>query len=203
MAKTPMKRPAAFQHDRTVGEETWLTPRSLVEALDLPTLADVDPCSPPVRPWPTARQHFTRNDDGFNRAWDPKKFYFVNPPYGRECAGWMAKAAEHGNGLLLVFARTDTRQFHESVWRHEHTSAVLFFEGRLRFATIDGVEIGSAGAPSALVAYGTKAKRALIQAVSKGRIRGRIVLLDDAQRDVFRLGVESGRASKKERPSAD
>lgn len=192
MAKSRSTQPAAFQHDRTVGEETWLTPRSLVDALGLPTLADIDPCSPMIRPWDTARRHFNKSEDGFNRQWDPKHFYFVNPPYGKECRAWMAKAADHGNGLLLVFARTDTRQFHESVWRHPNTTAVLFFEGRLRFATVDGDEVGTAGAPSTMVAYGLKAQRALIRAVKSGKVKGRVIILDEAQRSVFRLGHVAG-----------
>lgn len=131
----------------------------------------------------------TVRDDGLRQAWDRTEFYFVNPPYGRECPTWMARAADHGNGLLLVFARTETRMWHQSVWRHPNTSAVFFFEGRLRFVTTKGEEVGSAGAPSALVAYGAKAKRALVKAVRRGGLRGRIVLLDEAQADVFGLGV--------------
>lgn len=151
-------------------------------------LADVDPCAPLRQPWPTARRCLTVHDDGLAHAWDRKEFFFVNPPYGRECPTWMARAANHGNGLVLVFARTETRMRHESVLRHPNPSAVFFFEGRLRFATTTGEEVGSAGAPSAPVAYGAKAKRALIKAVRGGTLRGRIVVLNDAQAGVFRLG---------------
>jgi hypothetical protein len=188
MPSIARKHAAAFQHDRTTGNDTWLTPRFLIEAFDMPNLADVDPCSPPKRPWPTAKRHITRAEDGLAHVWDSNHFYFVNPPYGTACAEWLRRAGDHGNGLTLVFARTETRMFHECVWRHPHTTAVLFFEGRLRFATIEGQEAGSAGAPSVLVAYGLKARDALVTVVGAGRVRGRIVLLDDAQRRVYRLG---------------
>lgn len=80
--------------------------------------------------------------------------------------------------------------FHECVWRHPNATALLFFEGRLRFANIEGNEVGSAGAPSVLVAYGPGARDALVAAVGTGRVRGRIVLLDDAQQRVYRLGCD-------------
>ncbi len=188
MTSLARKHAAAFQHDRTTGNDTWLTPKSLIDAFDMPRLADVDPCSPPVRPWPTAKRHISKVEDGLARAWDPRHFYFVNPPYGAECAKWLRRAADHGNGLTLVFARTETRMFHECVWRHPNATALLFFEGRLRFATLDGQEAGSAGAPSVLVAYGLAARDALVAVVGAGRVRGCIVLLDDTLRRVYRLG---------------
>lgn len=165
-----------FAVDRTVGEETWLTPKWLIDALDMPNIADVDPCSPMTRPWDTARQHFNKRQDGFNRIWDSAQFYWVNPPYGAECRKWMAKLAAQGNGLLLVFARTETRMFSESVWTHPNTTAVCFIEGRLKFATVDGCEVGTAGAPSILVGYGKKAARVLTRAVRSGRLPGTVLV---------------------------
>jgi hypothetical protein len=85
-----------FAFERTIGEETWLTPKWLVDALHLPEVADVDPYAPPVRHWRTARKHYDKSQDGFSRKWDESDFYWVNPPYGRECGAWMAKHAEHG-----------------------------------------------------------------------------------------------------------
>jgi hypothetical protein len=165
-----------FAFDRTVGEETWLTPRWLVDALDLPNAADVDPCSPMHRFWKTARRHYNVLQDGFNRAWDPAEFFWVNPPYGKVCGEWVGKAAEHGNGLLLIFARTDTAMFHRSVFGHPNTRAILFMEGRLKFANKDGDAVGTAGAPSVLVAYGRKAERHLRRVVRAGSVQGHLVV---------------------------
>ncbi|GAA0913235.1 DNA N-6-adenine-methyltransferase [Rothia nasimurium] len=182
---SPPARPAlvarnssGFAFDRTVGEETWLTPRWLVDALDLPHNADVDPCAPPVRLWKTARRHFNKAQDGFNRTWRTSDFYWVNPPYGRECAAWMEKLANHGNGLLLIFARTDTVAFHDLVFGHANTSAVFFFKGRLKFANKDGEQVGTAGAPSALIAYGEKAMRILDKAIHSGSLEGHLLVLN-------------------------
>jgi hypothetical protein len=191
MPSVARKHTAAFQHDRTTGEETWLTPRSIIDAFGMPRLADVDPCSPPSRPWPTAKRHITKAKDGLAHAWDPRHFYFTNPPYGRTCAEWLRKAADHGNGLVLIFGRTDTRMFHEHVWRHPNTTAILFFEGRLRFATVEGKEVGSAGAPSVMLAYGGKARDELMRVSKLGLVRGQLLLLDDGPARTYRRAAST------------
>lgn len=188
MPSIARKHVAAFQHDRTTGNDTWLTPQSLIDAFDMPNLADVDPCSPPTRPWPTAKRHITKSEDGLAHTWDPKHFYFVNPPYGASCAEWLRRAADHGNGLALVFARTDTKMFHASVWRHPNATALFFFEGRLRFAKVDGTEVGSAGAPSVMIAYGMKAYHALMRVARAGLVRGHLILLESEGARAYRLG---------------
>jgi hypothetical protein len=167
-----------FAFDRTKGEQTWLTPRWLVDALDLPRTADVDPCAPPVRHWATARRHFNKSEDGFNRPWRKTDFYWVNPPYGRECPAWMGKLADHGNGLLLVFARTDTVAFQDTVFSHPNTSGLFFFRGRLKFANADGEEVGTAGAPSALIAYGKNAVASIRKAIRAGALDGHLLALE-------------------------
>lgn len=66
---------------------------------------------------------------------------------------WMRRMAAHGDGIALIFARTETALFFETVWRA--ATAVLFLEGRLFFHRPNGVRASAnAGAPSCLVAYG-------------------------------------------------
>ena len=82
----------------------------------------------------------------FGRVW-------LNPPYGAEGWRWLAKLADHGNGIAIVFARTETRGFFESVWGR--ASALLFIKERLHFHHPDGTRAkGNSGGPSVLVAYG-------------------------------------------------
>ena len=173
-------------YDRTVGEEQWLTPEPLVRALGP---FGLDPCSPIQRPWNTAKRHFTKLDDGLKKRWPKKLLIWMNPPYGPQCQLWMEKAAKHGDALCLVFARTDTRWFHETVWEHPNTTAVLFLKGRLRFCRVDGTQAGTAGAPNVLVAYGERARERLQAAVARGAVNGRIILLNDGQAPVYRLGL--------------
>lgn len=139
-------------HQSTVmASDTWLTPPNILEALGP---FDLDPCAAPVpRPWPTATQHFVREDDGLTRPWPIDSRVWLNPPYSRETSKWLARLADHGRGTALIFARTETSMFVEHVWKR--ASALLFLEGRLHFFHPDGTRAkGNSGAPSVLVAYG-------------------------------------------------
>ena len=128
--------------------DEWLTPPEIIKALGE---FDLDPCSPSERPWPTAKEHFTIKDDGLKKEWFGK--IFLNPPYGPQTAKWLKKMAEHGNGVALIFARTETRMFFSYVW--EKAQALLFIRGRLSFYEVSGRKGKiNAGAPSVLIAYG-------------------------------------------------
>ena len=130
-------------------KDEWLTPPDLLRQLgDF----DLDPCAPVVRPWPTAAAHLTIEDNGLKKPWHGR--VWCNPPYGLEAAKWLARLADHGNGIALIFARTETRMFFEHVW--PKASALLFLEGRLHFHHVDGRRASAnSGAPSVLVAYGS------------------------------------------------
>lgn len=128
--------------------DVWLTPPGILHALGA---FDLDPCSPLSRPWDTASRHLTIEDDGLAQPWSGR--VWMNPPYGRETAVWMRRLAEHGDGIALIFARTETAMFFETVWGV--ADAVLLLEGRLHFHRPDGTRASAnAGAPSCLVAYG-------------------------------------------------
>ncbi len=69
--------------------------------------------------------------------------------------GWLYRMAEHGNGIALIFARTETKCWFDEVW--PKASAVRFIEGRLYFYHVDGTRSSAnSGAPSALIAYGSE-----------------------------------------------
>lgn len=128
--------------------DEWLTPPEVLQALGP---FDLDPCSPVNRPWPTAKVHYTIEDDGLSQEWRGR--VFLNPPYGPETGHWLKKLSEHGNGIALIFARTETDMFHR--WGWERADAMLFLRGRLHFYTVDGNRAkANAGGPSVLIAYG-------------------------------------------------
>lgn len=156
-------------NSNTENKEEWLTPPEIVKALGV---FDLDPCSPTPdkRPWDTAKMHYSIWDDGLKQNWGDCRV-FLNPPYGRETFKWMAKLAEHGNGIALIFARTETIGFYEQIWQKAHS--VFFFKGRLRFYHVDGTQGGTANAPSCLVSY-SKTDTAIIH--SSG-LKGRLVYL--------------------------
>jgi hypothetical protein len=141
--------------NRTEGHGEWLTPPHILKALGP---FDLDPCAPVKRPWPMANHHFTVQDDGFNQDWYGR--IWLNPPYGTELPRWLGRLAEHGNGICLAYARTETKMFFDHVWGV--ADAVLFLEGRLYFHYVDGTRAKqNGGAPSVLIAYGKNNAEAL------------------------------------------
>lgn len=139
------------------GETTeWYTPPGIFEALGLEF--DLDPCAPAGGlPWIPARRFYSKADEGLCRTWEGR--VWLNPPYGQHTAKWMRRLASHGDGVALVFARTETAWWHETV-RAAH--AVCFIDGRLTFVDAQRQPGRSnAGAPSALIAYGQACAEAL------------------------------------------
>lgn len=137
------------------GQDEWLTPPGIIDALGP---FDLDPCAPIVRPWNTAQRHYTVEDDGMRQPWHG--LVWLNPPYSAP-ARWLSRLAEHGDGIALLFARTDTALWHDHVW--PHASGLLFLRGRIRFHRSSGKAFvregggSSAGAPSVLVGFGDRA----------------------------------------------
>lgn len=129
-------------------KDEWLTPPEVVEALGP---FDLDPCAAIHQPWGTAHNQYTEINDGLTQAWIGR--VWMNPPYGPRTAEWLAKLADHGDGIALIFARTETDMFFRHIWAK--ADALLFIRGRLHFYHADGRRAANnAGAPSVLVAYG-------------------------------------------------
>lgn len=159
-----------FAHDRDLdnGKEEWLTPPEIIKALgDF----DLDPCAPIKRPWEMAKAHYTIEDNGLIKPWTGR--VWCNPPYGAKTGEWMARCSAHGNVTALIFARTETIQFFESIW--PKAKAVCFIKGRLSFYHVTGKKGGTAGAPSMLVTWDDDNANILWQAVMDGKIRGAYV----------------------------
>lgn len=135
-------RPMAATH-------IWLTPREIHAPLGE---FDLDPCAAPSpRPWSTAHHHIELPEDGLTARWFGR--VWLNPPFGKHTAPWLKKMADHGNGVALAFARTETAMFHRHVW--PVASAVLFLETRPHFRYPDGTRArGNSGGPIMLIAYG-------------------------------------------------
>lgn len=136
-------------HERAYEGATneWLTPPSLIQALGT---FNLDPCSPIKRPWDTAEHHYSELDDGLKQQWYGR--VWMNPPYGPHAKHWLRKMAAHNNGVVLIFARTETQLYFDYVWGK--VSGILFIKGRLKFHLVDGsVGPQAAGGPSVLLSY--------------------------------------------------
>jgi hypothetical protein len=142
--------PSGFTHDQrtATSSDEWYTPPEVFDALGL--AFDLDPAAPPGGvPWVPATRHLTQQDDGLSRPWRGR--VWLNPPYGRQTDRWLSRLADHGDGLALVFARTDTAWFQRVAAR---AAALCFIGGRLRFHRPDGTPGNTAPSPSLLVAFG-------------------------------------------------
>jgi len=140
----------------------WLTPPELVIKLGK---FDLDPCSPINAPFLHAKNNFTNLDDGLSKDWFGR--VYLNPPYGRGMELWLEKLKFHGNGIALIFARTETKCFFEYIWND--ADAILFVKGRIRFYNISGFQAGTPGAPSVFIAYGKENALALKNSGIEGR----------------------------------
>lgn len=135
----------------------WFTPPHIFEALGLQF--DLDPCAPEGGvPWVPARSYFTAADDGLTLKWAGK--VWLNPPYGRTVPQWTRRLADHGNGVALVFARTDAKWAQLAIAR---ATAVCFLAGRLSFISGDRSDLTghNAAAPSMLLGYGVECGQAV------------------------------------------
>lgn len=144
----------------------WLTPPELVIKLGE---FDLDPCTPINPPFTHAKTNFNVNDDGLKKEWFGR--VYMNPPYGKGMDRWIEKLKMHGNGIALIFARTETKCFFNHIW--DDAVAILFVKGRIKFYNIDGEQKGTPGAPSIFVAYGNENADAL----EKSGIEGKFIRL--------------------------
>lgn len=124
--------------------DTWLTPLSIIK--NLGGNFDLDPCAYPGHITATTRWH----ENGDTKKWFGR--VWLNPPYS-DVKKWLDMLCEHGNGIALVFARTDTR------WAQEHfkcASQIFFIKGRIKFLNAKFEEKANAGHGNMFLNYGPK-----------------------------------------------
>jgi hypothetical protein len=129
---------------------------------------DLDPCAAPMpRPWATAARHIALPDDGLKAVWTGR--VWLNPPFDRRVVGaWLRRLADHGDGVALLHARTETGWFGEA-WRS--ASAMNFLARRVTFCGPDGApHAANSGAPVVLLAYGMHNVEALRSASLPGQL---------------------------------
>lgn len=148
----------------TEDSQEWYTPKYILDALGQ---FDLDPCSPLVRPFDTARKHYTRLDDGLCKPWVGR--VWLNPPYDK-IQTWMRCMAWHGNGIALTFTRLGTRWFDEMVM--PYCSGLFFLTGKLEFIPGGGGKAGQAPHQSVLIAYDPPGECRNYLALKKCRLSG-------------------------------
>ena len=136
-------------HETAVGATTeWYTPPEFFDALRV--TFDLDPASPgaDVVPWVPADKHYTRVDDGLTQPWFGR--VWLNPPYGPQATPFIDRMLNHGRGMLLIPARTETWNFQRAA---RAADRVCFLKDRLHFIRQDGAQ-GRAAFGSVLMVYG-------------------------------------------------
>ena len=111
----------------------WETPLDFFKALDNEFHFTLDPCCLPATA--KCRKFYTPAEDGLSKDWQGETV-FCNPPYGRVIYHWVKKCYLEGKKdnttvVLLIPARTDTRYFHEFIYKK--AKEIRFIRGRLRF----------------------------------------------------------------------
>lgn len=136
---------------------TWLTPKWIIDALGP---FDLDPCGHPGHR--TAERLICLPEDGLIQHWQGR--VWLNPPYGKHAGDWLKKLIQHGNGIALVFARTDT-EWLQSIIKF---TPIFFIKGRIKFLRDDGSEATNSGAPNILLPFGEKNIDAILRSGIKG-----------------------------------
>lgn len=128
--------------------DMWETPQYLFDRLNTKFHFDIDVCA--TKENAKCKKFYTKKQNGLLQEWEG--VCWCNPPYGREIINWVRKASISAkNGatvVMLIPARTDTKWFHEYIYRKENVK-IKFIRGRLKF----GDAQNAAPFPSMLVLF--------------------------------------------------
>jgi len=137
--------------------DEWSTPLTLFKKLDEEFHFKTDPCTTKDNPL-GCEVFYTKEIDGLKEHWFGNTF--INPPYSK-IGEWVRAARlrqtdfydyykpKHvGTIVMLIPARTDTRWFHEYIYKKPDVE-IRFIKGRLKF----GNSKNSAPFPSMIVIF--------------------------------------------------
>lgn len=113
--------------------DEWATPQWLFDSLNEEFGFTLDPCALPNNA--KCEKYFTPQDNRLLQDWGGE-IVFCNPPYGKAIANWVRKCSEESKKpntttVMLIPARTDTRYFHDYIYRK--AKEIRFIKGRLKF----------------------------------------------------------------------
>lgn len=128
--------------------EEWSTPQWLFDEYNNMYRFKLDVCA--TKENAKCEKFYTKEDDGLKQPWPGN--WWCNPPYGRGVTGlWVKKAFEERGGVMLIPARTDTKWFHDYIYRQQGVE-IRFLKGRLKF----GDSKNSAPFPSMIIIWSGK-----------------------------------------------
>jgi phage N-6-adenine-methyltransferase len=118
-------------------DQTWGTPPELFEELQKEFGPfQLDAATRESNPLRTPF-FYTEEDNGLEKPWI--HLTYCNPPYGKGIYKWVQKAyyeqkENHVGSVMLIPARTDTRWFHDFIYKKQE---YRFLKGRLRMVDYD------------------------------------------------------------------
>ena len=120
--------------------DNWATPQDFFDKLNEKYNFNLDPCADKKNH--KCNNYFTKEQNWLNQPWALeywiKSKVFCNPPYWRVLKDWVAKASAEIKQdycdliVMLIPARTDTRYFHEYIYKKENVE-IEFLKWRLKF----------------------------------------------------------------------
>lgn len=150
------------QKNESVSSDEWYTPKWVIDLLGP---FDLDPCSPVIRPYDTAKVHYNSTDNGLSQEWSGR--VWLNPPYSRVLLEqFVKKMAGHGNGIALLVNLQDNVLWQEVIF--PTASSMIFMRHRVKFLRPDGTS-GTPFFGSCLVAWGAENDRVLRQSGIEGK----------------------------------
>ena len=134
--------------------DEWETPQGFYDDLNIEFNFTLDPCANCDNH--KTPYYFSKHTNGLSQDWSGN-VCFVNPPYS-QIKLWVKKCYEESikpntKVVLLIPARTDTRYFHEYIYKPENE--IRFIKGRLKFSNSKN----SAPFPSIVVIFNNKSRR--------------------------------------------
>jgi phage N-6-adenine-methyltransferase len=142
--------------------DEWYTPKYVFDALG--TVFDLDTAAPADGP-----RHVPCNsyysDGSLDKEWNG--FVWMNPPFGGRngLVPWLNKFFSHANGVALVPDRTSAPWWQKAARRAD---GVMFIDGKVKFEKPDGTTGDSPSTGTCLMASGSRAFEALINAHKNG-----------------------------------
>lgn len=113
-------------HGSSNENDEWYTPAWLFDAIGIEF--DLDPCSPGRPPSSVpAKLLYTQAENGLGRDWAGS--VWLNPPFTSK-REWYQKLVEHGDGIALMPARTETHDLQDYMGA---AGLLLFMKGRIYF----------------------------------------------------------------------
>jgi len=133
--------------------DNYITPKWLIDELKQEFDIKLDVCTTKDNPLDIPQFFWYPEWDGLNACSEWQTWSYCNPPYS-DVACWVHMAwSEYMyrgiKSILLLPARTDTKWFHEYIYKKPYTE-IRFLKGRLKF---EGMQ-NSAPFPSMLVIFG-------------------------------------------------